>query len=296
MELIEIGKAAELTGLSKETLRKWEDRYGFPVPTRNIAGRRAYTVEQISRLRTVKNLIDQGVAPRFVVGITEAELQHLVEASQRSNKPTETIVRNWTLESPAAFRRDLTNAISEHGLFYVVTEYLPAIQHKIGTGWATGELAIWEEHLATEVISRVLRTAIADLPEERNGPKVLLTTAPGELHTMGLLMLEAALSQQGADCLYLGAELPLEEIAKMSGAHQVQIVALSFSIGYPRRKILPFLTRLRQELHREVDIWVGGGAVPIGKKLPAGVQEFGSIPAAVAALEVHKSQTSEKAI
>lgn len=290
MEFIEIGMAAELTGLTKETLRKWEDRYGFPIPTRNAAGRRAYTDGQISWLRTLKNLLDQGVAPRFIVGLTHTELQSFMHAREvPDDAPVGAISRNWTLNSPALFRSELERAISQHGLGHVVTEYLPAIQHKIGAGWATGELAIWEEHLATEVISRVLRIAIADLPNDRIGPKVLLTTAPGELHTMGLLMLEAAMSEQQADCLYVGAELPLEEIAKMSRAHHVQIVALSFSSGYPRRKIVPFLTRLRNELPGEVDIWVGGGAVPICKKLPPGVQEFASIPAAIAALSFHKS-------
>ncbi|MFL9881387.1 MerR family transcriptional regulator [Herbaspirillum rhizosphaerae] len=275
--------AAEVSGLSKETLRKWEDRYGFPIPTRGLTGRRIYIEEQISQLRTLKSLLDLGIAPRFIVGLSPIELQNFQNGLPSSNPTTEKIDELWTLGEPSVFRAELKAAISQHGLVKVVTEYLPAMQHKIGTAWSTGKLAIWEEHVVTEIISRALRNAIADISSMRIGPKVLLTTAPGELHTMELLMLEAALSHEGADCLYAGAELPLKEITEISRVHEIQIVALSFSCGFPRRKITPFLIHLRKELPQNVDIWVGGGAIPVFKKPLSSVQEFHSISDAMAA-------------
>ncbi|MBZ8144144.1 cobalamin-binding protein, partial [Rubrivivax gelatinosus] len=35
------------TGLSKDTLRVWERRYGFPSPARDPQGERAYPLEQV---------------------------------------------------------------------------------------------------------------------------------------------------------------------------------------------------------------------------------------------------------
>ena len=42
------------TGLSKDTLRVWERRYGFPDPTRDAVGERRYDDAQLLRLRQGK--------------------------------------------------------------------------------------------------------------------------------------------------------------------------------------------------------------------------------------------------
>ncbi len=51
------------TGLSKDTLRVWERRYGFPQPTRDANGERVYPSEQVEKLRLLKRLMDQGHRP-----------------------------------------------------------------------------------------------------------------------------------------------------------------------------------------------------------------------------------------
>ena len=48
------------TGLSKDVLRMWERRYGFPTPGRDANGNRLYCDEQVERLRMIKRLLDQG--------------------------------------------------------------------------------------------------------------------------------------------------------------------------------------------------------------------------------------------
>ena len=44
------------TGLSKDLLRVWERRYGFPQPQRDANGERLYPPEQLQRLRAIKRL------------------------------------------------------------------------------------------------------------------------------------------------------------------------------------------------------------------------------------------------
>ena len=45
------------TGLSKDLLRMWERRYGFPAPERDANGDRVYPAEQVERLRKIKRLV-----------------------------------------------------------------------------------------------------------------------------------------------------------------------------------------------------------------------------------------------
>ena len=51
------------TGLSKDTLRVWERRYGFPTPERDANGERLYAPFQVRRLAQIKRLIDRGHRP-----------------------------------------------------------------------------------------------------------------------------------------------------------------------------------------------------------------------------------------
>ena len=69
------------TGLSKDTLRVWERRYGFPNPERDGSGERAYPLDQVERLRLVKRLLDVGHRPGRVVALEVEDLQRLVDAS-----------------------------------------------------------------------------------------------------------------------------------------------------------------------------------------------------------------------
>ena len=45
------------TGLSKDLLRMWERRYGFPAPARDANGDRIYPADQVEKLRLLKATI-----------------------------------------------------------------------------------------------------------------------------------------------------------------------------------------------------------------------------------------------
>ena len=68
------------TGLSKDTLRVWERRYGFPVAMRDSQGERSYPLDQLQRLRTLKRLIDGRHRPGRVVCLDAGELERLLRA------------------------------------------------------------------------------------------------------------------------------------------------------------------------------------------------------------------------
>src|SRR4051794_2139103 len=51
---------AELTGVSRERLRTWERRFGFPRPVRVAGGRRRYAVDDVGRVVAVRRAADDG--------------------------------------------------------------------------------------------------------------------------------------------------------------------------------------------------------------------------------------------
>ena len=55
-----IKAVAQATGLTVETLRAWERRYGVVVPQRDASGRRVYRPEDVLRLRRLREATERG--------------------------------------------------------------------------------------------------------------------------------------------------------------------------------------------------------------------------------------------
>jgi hypothetical protein len=74
---LSIGAVERETGLSKDVLRKWENRYGFPNPDRDMKGERVYPAEQVARLRQIKHLMGPGHRPSKLMNLSQSDLSDL---------------------------------------------------------------------------------------------------------------------------------------------------------------------------------------------------------------------------
>ena len=73
------------TGLSKDVLRMWERRYGFPTPDRDANGERSYPAEQVEHLRLIKRLLDQGHRPGKLLAASPEALAALAPRHKRED-------------------------------------------------------------------------------------------------------------------------------------------------------------------------------------------------------------------
>lgn len=290
------------TGLSKDVLRKWESRYGFPAPLRDNMGERAYPLAQVDRLRLIKRLMDAGMRPSRLVAESDENLNALALASHLHHSHADTNdVESLSLEDmlnqdPAGLRQRLGRELLRQGIPQFVQDTLSPLNHAVGEAWARGELSVHEEHVYTEAVQWLLRDVIASLSDNQGSPRVLLTTLPEEQHGLGLLMLAALLSLHGAYCISLGTQTPVQEIVNAAHAHKADIVALSFTNAYPQRRILPALAELRQRLPAEKAIWAGGVGCARLHSPPAGTYLLPEIEQSLEALDAWlASQPEERA-
>ena len=159
----------------------------------------------------------------------------------------------------------------KQGLLRFVTETVTALNRWIGEAWLAGRVAIFDEHLYAEHVQNILRNAIIAQPGRGSAPRVLLTSLPGEKHRIGLLMVEAVLTAEGAACVALGAETPVIDVKNAVPAYAVDVVALSFSSAVTQSAALAGLSELRGLLPDGTEIWGGGGALARARKAPEGV-------------------------
>jgi MerR family transcriptional regulator, light-induced transcriptional regulator len=258
------------TGLSKDTLRVWERRYGFPSPVRDAYGERAYPLEQIEKLRVIKRLLDNGHRPGRVVAMSIEQLQSIGEslaaAPQRFTATGDTDLREYMAAIKShdvqGLRRQLGQAMMRLGVGSFVCDVVAPLNVMVGDAWMRGQIEVFEEHMYTESVNVVLRHAISTAPvaSSVSTPRVLLTTFPQEPHGLGLLMAEVMLALEGSHCISLGTQTPIWDIVLAATAHKADIVALSFTASQNPNYVSNGLDELRSKLPAYIEIWAGGGS------------------------------------
>jgi methanogenic corrinoid protein MtbC1 len=170
------------------------------------------------------------------------------------------------------FRRALSQAQLRLGMERFVLEIVAPMNRLVGDAWARGEFEIFEEHLYTESMQVLMRSAVAAIPQPAQTPRVLLTTIPQESHGLGLLMAEALLALEGCRCVSLGVQTPVWDILRAADAHQADVVALSFSAVLNPNQVLDALGELRAKLSPATEIWAGGNAPILRRRPPADIK------------------------
>lgn len=283
-----IGSVERDTGLSKDTLRVWERRYGFPKPERNEHGERVYPAAQVATLQLIKRLLDRGHRPARVVGqpderlraLLEAEAAqppagHDAEAADAAHAKLSYYLEAVRLARGEALRRRLEWALLEAGLARFVTEVVAPLTTAVGEAWSRGEIQVYEEHRYSEIVANLLRGALQTIPRGAGRPRVLLATLPGEAHGLGLLMAQVMLALEGGDCVSLGLQTPRTQLVEAARVEEADIVALSFSVMARPQAIDEDLRWVRAHLGERVELWAGGrGVQQRGFSLPEGVHVF----------------------
>jgi MerR family transcriptional regulator, light-induced transcriptional regulator len=291
------------TGLSKDTLRVWERRYGFPQPERDPMGERSYPFDQVERLRAIKRLLDAGHRPGRIVAMAPDDLERLMSASGvRATPPGPAASPAPGLDLSAfmgairghdveLLRQLMARTLSRIGLGRFVLEVVAPLNALVGEAWMQGRLEVFEEHIYTESVQVVLRNALHHLPTAGVGrPRVLLATVPGEPHGLGLLMAEAVLALEGCQCISLGLQTPVWDIARAAVALRIELVALSYTGCTNPHQITEGLVELRNKLPAAVALWAGGSAPVLQRRAIDGVRALPSLQDVSAALAEWRAQ------
>lgn len=274
-----IAAVARDTGVNKDTLRAWERRYGFPAPARDAHGERVYSAQDVHRLQQVKRLMDNGHRPGRLLALSPQALQVLAEQAVPARKAepgaaqdgdaVQDCLRLVLALDAGALRQRLAREAATRGLAQLITALVVPLNQAVGDAWLRGELQVYQEHLYTQALLAVLYQALAGLAPAAAAarPRVLLTTLPGEPHGLGLLMAELMLALEGARCLSLGVQTPLDELVRAARDFDADVVALSFSGCTSPHQTVDNLRELRAALPARRELWAGGSE-PVLQRRP----------------------------
>jgi DNA-binding transcriptional MerR regulator len=270
--------ASRLTGVSPALLRAWEKRYEVVVPVRTAGGTRRYSAHDLSRLKLVKAAVDAGHRIGRVAQLDTAELERLTaDSSAPSPGGFEEIFAALDRLDANEAQRLLGMQLSSLGPTRFARDFAIPLVREIGERWASKSLNIASEHLATAVLRSMFGSALRPNAASQEGPTIVFATPPGERHELGLQMAALTAMGAGANPVYLGAELPLDDLLHASARTRASAIALSMVTISPAQAEKA-LGELRAKLPNDVHLWVGGhGAAAL--ELTNGTERFDTLEA-----------------
>jgi methanogenic corrinoid protein MtbC1 len=231
----------EQTGVLPVTLRAWERRYKLVRPSRTSGNYRLYSDRDIALLRWVRSRMEAGHS----ISSVAREFQALRRAGHwpplTGSLPAQATAPN---AAPAAeYARRLYSALTAldepqagallgeaHGGFDLDVVCLEIIQpclYEIGEAWYRGEIRIATEHFASNFLRGHLMGLFQACPMRQSAPHIVAGCAPDELHDIGSLVLALLLRREGYRVEYLGANVPLEDLAEYARAVRPALICLS---------------------------------------------------------------------
>ncbi len=267
-----IEAVSAFTGLSKHLIRIWERRYGAVKPKRTHSNRRLYTDADMHRLQLLNRAVKAGHRIGDIAALPASRLEALAAGtplkpvSSRAGKLTfageyiETALAAVSKFNPDELDAALYRAEAELGREHALQEVIIPLMEKIGSKWKEGSLRVSQEHLGTSIIRNHIGSLLSTSKHSPEAPSIVTATPVGQLHEIGALIAAVSAALDGWRSIYLGANLPADEIA--GAAIQTKARAVALSLVYPADDpILSVeLRKLKKMLPASVTLFVGGRA------------------------------------
>ena len=282
-EEFSISQVAEASGLTVETLRAWEKRYGKPKPGRSSSGRRVYNADHLAWLRRAAEALMLGVPPRQVVPLSTGALDRVLRTARLASLGEAAPTVRALLEAVRKLnarrvRTLLKGEIAKRPFPEFVGQVLAPAVARTGLDWESGTLGIQHEHMFTQVVLDVLAQARGWCQIAPSEPaRVLITTLPGETHAVGLSILSTVCTLEGLGYLDMGVETPVDSIRATVQETAVRVVGISVSMNTASAESRAALSELRHLLPTEVSVTVGGAGARRVTQRVAGVIPFDDV-------------------
>ncbi|CAA9378520.1 MAG: Transcriptional regulator, MerR family [uncultured Nocardioides sp.] len=258
-----VKRAAELTGLTPDTLRVWERRYGVVAPERSPGGYRLYDDRSLRRLAAMKSLVDSGWSVRAAADHVLEEDTDAGPADPPAASSSPAVPDLGALSAAGQdFDVDALTAALDAGFASgeferVVDAWLMPSLERLGADWRDGRVTVAAEHFVSAAVQARLASIYESLVPG-GGTPVVVGLARGSRHELGVLAFSIAARREGLDVVYVGGDLPPAEWATTVRVRQARAIV----IGVPSAEDVPAVRETVQAVRREspeVQVWLGGG-------------------------------------
>ena len=245
--LLNIKAVVTQTGLNPATIRAWERRYGLPRPTRTAGGHRQYSQRDVDIIMWLIARQDEGISISHSIDLWHSYIDKgedpLQAGTAVAKKPAARVtpvfegeqidkLRNAWVSACLAYDREtaeqvLIRAFALYNPETICVELLQRGLVEVGNGWYNGEVTVQQEHFTSALSLQRLEMLISATPPPTRPERIVVATAPGDFHIFSPLLLTFLLRRRGWDVIYLGADVPADELELTIKQIQPELIVVS---------------------------------------------------------------------
>lgn len=273
-----INFVAHRTGLSTHVIRVWERRYAAIQPERTDTNRRLYSDADVDRLKLLTQVKAQGQSIRLIASLPDHELKQMLTQVDGDKLAAAQELRSGayhdTLEEMMAACKESVLSMKEEGLaralmeasvklplLVLLDDLVGPLMSWIGDRWHDGSIRVAHEHMATAAIRSFLGRVKQIRRANEGAPCIVIATPAGQDHEIGALMAATMAANEGWRDLYLGPNLPAQEIALAAMETNARAVAVSIVAPGNNPNVIHEFRNLRNLLQERIPLLAGGGGV-----------------------------------
>ena len=256
-----------LSGIKAHTIRIWEKRYNILEPMRTETNIRFYDIFNLQKLLNITLLHNYGYKISTISKYPAEKIPVLVREiiSEKSVKSHAINAFKMAMINfdQSLFINTYNNLLSEKSFREIFNEIFIPLLNEIGLLWQTDTIKPAHEHFISNLILQklVINTEKVQILEPEKKDKVFVLFLPlNEIHELGLMYLNYEISLNGYKSIYLGANIPFEDLKDIAQIFN-DIVFVSYMTVSPEKEdVEDYILRIKKEIIKETssELWLLG--------------------------------------
>lgn len=232
-----IQQVSEMTGLSKQVIRKWEDRYAIIQPERLDNGYRIYTSEEIELLKKIVSYTNEGFSIKQAAALAKEELANeaanLVKIEDRSNEIyddyVQLLIEAGEVGNDASILHLLQQAHNLYGIQILLNNIIVPFMTKVGQLWCDKIWGEYQEAISSQTVRDFLTNLRRTIYVPKDAPLIVGGCLPEERHENPMHILLVQCMLKGFQTKMIGATPAPSAIQSTVSMLKPQIVLLTGS-------------------------------------------------------------------
>ena len=253
----------QITGIKAHTIRIWEKRYGLVQPERTKTNIRTYSDKDLKKLLNISMLNASGIKISRLAEMDVIDLEANVLKLSKVNKLEDTSIEKLILATlnfdEDLFESILSRCVIEKGMEDTTAQILFPFFHRVGILWQVGSISPAQEHFISNLIRQKLFAAIDSVSgfKKEGAHKIVFYLREKELHEISILFYTYIAKKNGMQTLYLGQDLPFQELEKVIKEYKPHSIFTSLITPIKSENLNQYLQKMKNSFST-VDLYVTG--------------------------------------
>lgn len=277
------------TEIKAHTIRIWEQRYNLLSPKRTESNIRYYSHKDLKKILNINLLYLNGLKISKIAQLSEDEITQkakeiIVDNSTSGNEDIDALLIAITSMDADEIRKLIWNNDEKYGTREMYTTILVPLLKKMGELWMTNSISVAHEHHFSNILRDyfILKTNNLE-PQKQLDRSALLFLPQHEDHELSLLYYHFLLKDAGYKCIYLGKNVPLDDLEKSVAQMKPSIVVTNLITKINDKDVKEFFNRLLKSCHQSKIRLSGSFATEIADQIPSEITIISSETALISA-------------